>query len=131
VRNVGRRGVIQAQRRHARTATDPRHAFSGQGIQDNLADKAKMPRYRCSEIRQRMGVALHPSDATRAEVHRRSAPFRLHLFCWLIFTLTVYALPFFVAINAGIWAFHNGGLLGTPLVAVAAGIRVNHAGFAG
>ena len=44
------------------------------------------------------------------------------LFCWLIFTLTVYALPFFVAINAGIWAYHTGaGLLGTPLVAVAAG----------
>jgi hypothetical protein len=44
------------------------------------------------------------------------------VFCWLIFTLAVYALPFFVAINAGVWAFHNGaGLLGTPLVAVAAG----------
>jgi hypothetical protein len=44
------------------------------------------------------------------------------LFCWLIFTLAVYALPFFVAINAGIWAYHSGaGLLGTPLVAVAAG----------
>jgi len=44
------------------------------------------------------------------------------VFCWLIFTLAVYALPFFVAINAGIWAFHNGaGLLGTTLVAVAAG----------
>jgi hypothetical protein len=44
------------------------------------------------------------------------------LFCWLIFTLAVYALPFFVAINAGIWAYHNGaGVLGTPLVAVAAG----------
>ncbi|WP_316195274.1 MULTISPECIES: hypothetical protein [unclassified Bradyrhizobium] len=44
------------------------------------------------------------------------------LFCWLIFTLAVYALPFFVAINAGIWAFHNGaGLLGTSLVAVAVG----------
>ena len=27
----------------------------------------------------------------------------LGLFCWLIFTLAVYALPFFVAINAGIW----------------------------
>ena len=27
------------------------------------------------------------------------------LFCWLIFTLAVYALPFFVAINAGIWPF--------------------------
>ena len=44
------------------------------------------------------------------------------LFCWLIFTLAVHALPFFVAINAGIWAYHSGaGLLGTPLVAVAAG----------
>ena len=44
------------------------------------------------------------------------------VFCWLIFALAVYALPFFVAINAGTWAFHNGaGLLGTPLVAVAAG----------
>lgn len=44
------------------------------------------------------------------------------VFCWLIFTLAVYALPFFVAINAGIWAFHGGaGLLGTPLVAAAAG----------
>ena len=44
------------------------------------------------------------------------------LFCWLIFTLAVYALPFFVAINAGIWAFHSGaGPLGTPLVAIAAG----------
>ena len=44
------------------------------------------------------------------------------LFCWLIYTLAVYALPFFVAINAGIWAFHSGaGVFGTPLAAVAAG----------
>lgn len=44
------------------------------------------------------------------------------VFCWLIFTLAVYALPFFVAINASIWAYRSGaGLLGTPLVAVAAG----------
>jgi hypothetical protein len=44
------------------------------------------------------------------------------LFCWLIFTLAVYVLPFFVAINAGIWAYHSGaGVFGTPLVAVAAG----------
>ena len=43
------------------------------------------------------------------------------LFCWLIFTLAAYALPFFVAINAGIWAYHSGaGVLGTPLVAIAA-----------
>ncbi len=44
------------------------------------------------------------------------------LFCWLIFPLAVCGLPFSVAINAGIWAYHSGaGLLGTPLVAVAAG----------
>jgi len=44
------------------------------------------------------------------------------LFCLLIFTLAVYALPFFVAINAGIWAYHSGaGVLGMLLVAVAAG----------
>ena len=48
--------------------------------------------------------------------------FGLGLFCWLIFTLAVYALPFFVAMNAGFWAYHSGaGVLGTPLVAVAAG----------
>jgi hypothetical protein len=44
------------------------------------------------------------------------------LFCWLIFTLAVYALPFFVAINAGIWAYHGGaGLIGVPLIAIVAG----------
>ena len=32
------------------------------------------------------------------------------VFCWLVFTLAVYALPFLVAINAGTWAFHNGGV---------------------
>lgn len=44
------------------------------------------------------------------------------LFCWLIFTLAVYALPFFVAVNAGMIAFHSGaGVLGAPLVGIAAG----------
>ena len=44
------------------------------------------------------------------------------LFCWLIFTLAVYALPFFVAVNAGMMAFHSGaGVLGAPLVGIAAG----------
>jgi hypothetical protein len=44
------------------------------------------------------------------------------VFCWLIFTLAVCALPFFVAINAGIWAFQVGAeVLGSPLVAIAAG----------
>jgi hypothetical protein len=44
------------------------------------------------------------------------------LFCWLIFTLAVCALPFFVAVNAGMMAFHGGaGILGAPLVGIAAG----------
>jgi hypothetical protein len=46
----------------------------------------------------------------------------LGVICWLMFTLAVYILPFFVALNAGFWAYHSGaGVLGTPLVAVAAG----------
>ena len=45
------------------------------------------------------------------------------LFCWLIFTLAVYALPFFVAVSTGIMAFQSGaGILGAPLVGIAAGV---------
>ena len=46
----------------------------------------------------------------------------LGVICWLVFTLAVYLLPLFVAINAGLWAYQSGaGVLGTPLVAIAAG----------
>jgi hypothetical protein len=46
----------------------------------------------------------------------------LGVICWLIFTLAVYILPLFVAINAGFWAYHSGaGVLGTPLVAITVG----------
>ena len=34
--------------------------------------------------------------------------FGIGLFCWLIFTLAVYALPFFVGLTAGMAAFHDG-----------------------
>lgn len=44
------------------------------------------------------------------------------LFCWLIFTLAVYAFPFFVAVNVFMMALQGGaGILGAPLVAIAAG----------
>jgi hypothetical protein len=44
------------------------------------------------------------------------------LFCWLIFTLAVYALPLFVAVSAGIMAFDSGaGALGASFVGMAAG----------
>jgi hypothetical protein len=43
------------------------------------------------------------------------------LFCWLIFTLAVYALPFFVGLNVFMMALHGGaGILGAPLAGIAA-----------
>ncbi|MES5481519.1 hypothetical protein QMZ05_02100 [Bradyrhizobium sp. INPA03-11B] len=44
------------------------------------------------------------------------------LFCWLVFALAVYALPFFVALNIGMMAFHGGaGVVGALLIGIAAG----------
>ena len=44
------------------------------------------------------------------------------LFCWLIFALAAYALPFFVGLYVFMWAMHGGaGVLGAPLVGIAAG----------
>ena len=44
------------------------------------------------------------------------------LFCWLLFTLAVFALPFFTAVSAGIWAYHaGGGWLGAIVVGLIAG----------
>lgn len=41
--------------------------------------------------------------------------------CWLLFTLAVFALPFFVAVGAGTWAYHSGaGLIGSLLVGLVA-----------
>ena len=43
--------------------------------------------------------------------------FGIGLFCWLIFTLAVYALPFFLGLTAGVAAFHSGaGIFGALLV---------------
>ena len=48
--------------------------------------------------------------------------FGIGLFCWLIFTLAVYALPFFVGLTAGMAAFHSGaGVLGALLVGIVTG----------
>jgi len=44
------------------------------------------------------------------------------LFCWLLFTLAVFALPLFAAISAGTWAYHaGGGWLGAIVVGLIAG----------
>ncbi len=45
-------------------------------------------------------------------------------FCWLLFTLAVFALPFYAGLTIGAWAFHTGaGWLGGAVVGViAAGV---------
>ena len=43
-------------------------------------------------------------------------------FCWLLFTLAVFALPVFVGMTIGIWAIHTGaGALGGIAIGLAAG----------
>ncbi len=50
--------------------------------------------------------------------------FVIGFFCWLLFTLAVFALPLFIGVSAGTWAWHTGaGWLGAILVGlVAAGL---------
>ena len=48
--------------------------------------------------------------------------FGIGFFCWLLFTLAVYALPFFAGLTAGLAAFHSGsGVIGALVVGVLAG----------
>ena len=51
--------------------------------------------------------------------------FGIGLFCWLIYTLAVYALPFFVGLSAGIAALHGGaGVPGALVAGVGAGALI-------
>jgi hypothetical protein len=44
------------------------------------------------------------------------------LFCWAIFALAVYALPFFAALSIGMAAFRSGaGVIGALLIGTAGG----------
>ena len=44
------------------------------------------------------------------------------LFCWLLFTLAVFVLPFFAAVSAGTWAYNTGaGWLGAIVFGLIAG----------
>jgi hypothetical protein len=43
--------------------------------------------------------------------------FGLGFFCWLLFTLAIYALPFLAGLTAGLAAFHSGsGFIGALIV---------------
>lgn len=48
------------------------------------------------------------------------------ILCWLLFTLAIFALPLFVGVSAGTWAFNTGaGWLGAILVgSLAAGLTL-------
>jgi len=55
--------------------------------------------------------------------------FAIGFFCWLLFTLAIYAVPFFAAMTAGIAAFHGGaGAIGATAVGVVTGIVTLTAG---
>jgi hypothetical protein len=48
--------------------------------------------------------------------------FAIGFFCWLLFTLAVYALPFLVGMTAGFAAYHTGyGVFAAALIAIIAG----------
>jgi hypothetical protein len=48
--------------------------------------------------------------------------FGIGFFCWVLFTLAVYALPFVAGLTAGLAAYHSGaGIVGAIVVAIIAG----------
>jgi len=48
--------------------------------------------------------------------------FGLGFFCWLLFTLAIYALPFYAGLIAGLAAFHSGaGVIGAFIAGILAG----------
>jgi hypothetical protein len=49
----------------------------------------------------------------------------LGFLCWLLFTLAIYALPFFCGLWVGLAAYHNGaGIVGAFVLALIAGVVV-------
>ncbi len=51
--------------------------------------------------------------------------FGLGFFCWLLFTLTVYALPFLAGLSVGLAAFHSGsGFIGAFVVGLLVGVTI-------
>ncbi len=53
----------------------------------------------------------------------------LGFFCWLLFTLTVHALPFFAGVTAGLAAYHYGsGVIGVIVVGLIGGLVTLAAG---
>lgn len=63
-----------------------------------------------------------PEGSTMLVIGIVLSVFGIGFLCWLLFTLAVYALPFFAGMTAGLAAFHSGaGVIGALLVGVVAG----------
>lgn len=55
--------------------------------------------------------------------------FGIGFLCWALFTLAVYALPFFAGVTAGLAAFHSGaGVIGAIVVGAVGGVLTLGAG---
>lgn len=55
--------------------------------------------------------------------------FGIGFLCWALFTLAVYALPFFASVTVGLAAFHSrAGVIGAIVVGIAAGVLTLAAG---
>src|SRR6516165_10665566 len=70
---------VQAQRRHARTPADRRHAFPGHGNPGQPRRQGEAPGHSCLEVRRRISAACSFSDH-QVKLHRRnSASFRFYI----------------------------------------------------
>jgi hypothetical protein len=71
-------------------------------------------------------VEARPSDLFSRrhhhDLHRHSLSIAaIGVLCWLLFTLAIFALPFFAGVTAGTWAYGTGaGWLGAILVGLVA-----------
>src|ERR1700691_3732976 len=64
----------------------------------------------------------HGECATMIVIGLIVSAFGIGFLCWLMFTLAVYALPFFAGITVGLAVYHSGaGVVGAPVVGFAAG----------
>jgi hypothetical protein len=62
-----------------------------------------------------------PETSTMIIIGLILGAFGIGFLCWALFTLAVYALPFFAAVTAGLAAFHSGaGVIGAIVVGVVA-----------
>ena len=72
---------------------------------------------RAAEVVEGATVRSYVTEAHHDHPRPHPQRHRHRFFCWLLFTLAVYALPFFVGLTAGMAAYHSGaGVIGALIV---------------